>query len=99
MYTHGGLNRLAQPLRFGEHMAGDLDGVRKPEPRRSWAGTRGSDVRQRGLCGPKHVGIDGELTSVKWKNRKVILRTAAGINEPIVKPQMPIVYDLINGMD
>jgi hypothetical protein len=33
---------------------------------------------------------------VKWKNFKVILRTSAGINEPIVKPQMPIVYDLIN---
>jgi arylsulfatase A-like enzyme len=41
-------------------------------------------------------GIDGELMSVKWKNFKVILRTSAGINEPIVKPQMPIVYDLIN---
>jgi arylsulfatase A-like enzyme len=41
-------------------------------------------------------GIDGELMSVKWKNFKVILRTSAGINEPIVTPQMPIVYDLIN---
>ena len=41
-------------------------------------------------------GIDGELMSVKWKNFKVILRTSASINDPIVKPQMPIVYDLIN---
>lgn len=39
-------------------------------------------------------GPDGELMSVKWKIYKTILRYSEGLDEPIVKPQFPMTYDL-----
>jgi arylsulfatase A-like enzyme len=39
-------------------------------------------------------GLDGELMSVKWKIYKAVFRYATGLEEPIVTPQFPIMYDL-----
>ena len=42
-----------------------------------------------------YFGIDGQLMSVKWKNFKIIFRTAKSINDPITDVQMPMVFNLI----
>jgi arylsulfatase len=39
-------------------------------------------------------GPDGQLMSVKWKIYKVVLLYSEGIDQPIVKPQFPLFYDL-----
>jgi arylsulfatase len=42
-------------------------------------------------------GIDGELMSIKWKTYKTIFRYAqspVSIQQPYVKPQIPMIYDL-----
>src|SRR5271170_2964913 len=39
-------------------------------------------------------GPDGSLMSAKWRQVKVIFRHCAGIAEPIVQPQFPMVFDL-----
>jgi arylsulfatase len=39
-------------------------------------------------------GPDGELMSVKWKIYKTVLCYTEGIDKPIVKPLMPMMYDL-----
>ncbi|HKV54516.1 MAG TPA: arylsulfatase [Candidatus Binataceae bacterium] len=42
-----------------------------------------------------YFGLDGKLMSVKWKNFKVIFRTAKSVTDPITDVQMPMVFDLI----
>jgi len=37
---------------------------------------------------------DGELMSVKWNTVKVIFRYTEGIEKPIVKPYLPLLFDL-----
>lgn len=39
-------------------------------------------------------GPDAELMSVKWHTVKVIFRYADGISKPIVKPYLPMLFDL-----
>lgn len=39
-------------------------------------------------------GPDGLLMSSKWRQIKTVFRHCAGISEPIVRPQFPMVYDL-----
>ena len=39
-------------------------------------------------------GPDGSLMSVKWHNVKVWLRYSKSIEEPIVQPQFPMIFDL-----
>jgi len=39
-------------------------------------------------------GPDGSLMSVKWHNMKAILRYSEGIDQPIVAPQWPMLFDL-----
>jgi len=39
-------------------------------------------------------GPDGSLMSVKWQNVKLVVRYSEGIDQPIVEPQWPLVYDL-----
>jgi arylsulfatase A-like enzyme len=39
-------------------------------------------------------GPDGELMSAKWRDIKVVFRYSTGIEDPIVTPQLPMVYDL-----
>jgi hypothetical protein len=39
-------------------------------------------------------GPDGELMSAKWRGIKVVFRYSEGIDQPIVTPQLPLVYDL-----
>jgi arylsulfatase A-like enzyme len=39
-------------------------------------------------------GPDGSLMTVKWSTMKVILRYCNGIDQPIVKPQFPMFFDL-----
>jgi arylsulfatase len=39
-------------------------------------------------------GPDGGLMSVKWHNVKVVLRYSEGIDQPIVTPQWPMLFDL-----
>ena len=41
-----------------------------------------------------YFGSDGELMAVKWNTVKVILRYCEGIEKPIVKPYLPMIYDL-----
>ena len=39
-------------------------------------------------------GPDGSLMSAKWHNIKVVLRYSEGIDQPIVTPQWPMLFDL-----
>jgi arylsulfatase len=39
-------------------------------------------------------GPDGSLMSVKWHNFKVVLRYCEGMDKPIVKPSLPMTFDL-----
>jgi arylsulfatase len=39
-------------------------------------------------------GPDGSLMSVKWHNIKMWLRYSEGIDQPILKPQFPMFFDL-----
>jgi hypothetical protein len=39
-------------------------------------------------------GPDGSLMSSKWRNIKVVFRYSDGIDQPIVQPQFPMVFDL-----
>ena len=41
-----------------------------------------------------YFGPDGQLMSVKWKYIKAIFRYAKGIEDPIVTPYFPMMYDL-----
>jgi arylsulfatase A-like enzyme len=41
-----------------------------------------------------YFGSDGELMSVKWRTVKVIFRYTEGISQPIVKPYLPLLFDL-----
>jgi arylsulfatase A-like enzyme len=40
-------------------------------------------------------GSDGEILSVKWKTMKVVFRYAESTSGPIIRPQLPLVFDLI----
>jgi hypothetical protein len=40
-------------------------------------------------------GSDGELLSVKWKTMKVIFRYAETTSGTFIRPQVPMVFDLI----
>jgi arylsulfatase A-like enzyme len=39
-------------------------------------------------------GPDGSLMSSKWRNIKVVFRYAEGMDQPIVEPQWPMIFDL-----
>lgn len=41
-------------------------------------------------------GPDSELMSVKWRHYKVVFRYSEGMDKPIVTPQWPLVFDLLN---
>lgn len=41
-------------------------------------------------------GSDGGIMSVKWKTMKVVFRYAQSTSGPIIKPQWPLVFDLID---
>jgi hypothetical protein len=40
-------------------------------------------------------GSDGEILSVKWKTMKVVFRYAESTSGPIIRPQLPLIFDLI----
>jgi arylsulfatase len=49
--------------------------------------------------GRNHViyfGSDAAVMSVKWKTMKVVFRYSESTSGPIIKPQWPLVYDLID---
>ena len=39
-------------------------------------------------------GLDGGLMSIKWKIYKAVFRYSTGLEEPIIQPQFPMMYDL-----
>jgi arylsulfatase A-like enzyme len=41
-----------------------------------------------------HFGPDGEVMSSKWRNIKAVFRYSSNIDQPIVKPQFPMMFDL-----
>ena len=43
-----------------------------------------------------YFGSDAELMSVKWKTMKVVFRYTESTSGPIIKPQWPLVFDLID---
>ncbi len=43
-----------------------------------------------------YYGSDGEVMSAKWKNIKVVFRYAETFDGPIMKPQFPMAFDLID---
>jgi arylsulfatase len=43
-----------------------------------------------------YFGSDAEVMSVKWRTMKVVLRYAESTSGPIVKPQWPLIFDLID---
>jgi arylsulfatase len=45
-----------------------------------------------------YYGSDGEAMSAKWKNIKVVFRYAETFDGPIVKPQFPMAFDLIDDL-
>jgi arylsulfatase len=54
---------------------------------------------QNPTTGRDHViyfGSDAGVMSVKWKTMKVVFRYSEGTSAPIIKPQWPLVFDLID---
>ena len=54
---------------------------------------------QRPTTGRDHViyfGSDAEVMSVKWRTMKVVLRYTESTSGPIIKPQWPLIFDLID---
>lgn len=43
-----------------------------------------------------YYGSDADVMSVKWRTMKVVFRFSTGSSAPIVKPQWPLVFDLID---
>jgi hypothetical protein len=43
-----------------------------------------------------YYGSDAAVMSVKWKTMKVVFRYSESTSGPIIKPQWPFVYDLID---
>ena len=43
-----------------------------------------------------YYGSDAAVMSVKWKTMKVVFRYSESTTGPIIKPQWPLVFDLIN---
>jgi hypothetical protein len=43
-----------------------------------------------------YFGSDAGVMSVKWKTMKVVFRYSESTSGPIIKPQWPLVFDLIN---
>jgi arylsulfatase len=41
-------------------------------------------------------GSDGGIMSVKWKTMKVVFRYSESTSGPIIKPQWPLIFDLID---
>lgn len=41
-------------------------------------------------------GSDGEVMPVKWKNNKIVFRYVETFDGPIVKPQFPMAFNLID---
>ena len=52
------------------------------------------ESQETGREGLLFFGPDGSLMSVKWRNVKVWLRYSEGDDQPIVKPQFPMLFDL-----
>lgn len=40
------------------------------------------------------IGPDGEPWAAKWRNLKAIFHYTEGIDKPVIKPQLPMFYDL-----
>jgi arylsulfatase len=56
-------------------------------------------VGQSPTTGRDHIlfyGSDGGLMSVKWKTMKIVFRYSESLSGPIIKPQWPFIYDLID---
>ena len=43
-----------------------------------------------------YYGSDGAVMSVKWRTMKVVFRYSESTSGPIIKPQWPLVFDLID---
>jgi hypothetical protein len=43
-----------------------------------------------------YFGSDGAVMSVKWRTMKVVMRYSESTSGPIIKPQWPFVFDLID---
>jgi arylsulfatase len=43
-----------------------------------------------------YYGSDASVMSVKWRTMKVVLRYSDSTSGPIIKPQWPLVFDLID---
>ena len=43
-----------------------------------------------------YYGSDAGVMSVKWKTMKVVFRYSESTSGPIIKPQWPLVFDLID---
>jgi hypothetical protein len=69
-------------------------GIQAPQ---IWEGKKGGTqtaVRELSRESYLFFGPDGSLMSVKWHNLKVILRYCEGMDQPIVTPQWPMLFDL-----
>jgi arylsulfatase A-like enzyme len=78
-------------------MVGEIDRVPKDRP---IDGIDSSDLLlgHSDNSGRDHVlfyGSDGEILSVKWKTMKVVFRYAESTSGAIIRPQLPLVFDLI----
>src|SRR5262249_19448532 len=54
---------------------------------------------QSAATGRDHViyyGSDGGLMSVKWRTMKIVFRYTESTSGPIVKPQWPLIFDLVD---
>ena len=86
--------RLVHDLRSAGRRLGQ--GAHRPADRRH----RRLEVPARGERRPAagrailFFGPDGSLMSVKWHNMKAVLRYSEGIDQPIVTPQWPMLFDL-----
>ena len=69
---------------------------------KSFSSTASGASARAATIGPKkpfllvYYGSDAEVMSVKWKNMKAVFRYSESTSGPIIKPQWPLVFDLID---
>ena len=59
---------------------------------RSCSGTSATTGRDHVI----YYGSDAAVMSVKWKTMKIVFRYSESASGPIVKPQWPLIFDLID---
>ena len=80
-------------------LVGESAARARPTARSTASMRRRSSSGKSPTTGRDHViyyGSDAAVMSVKWKTMKVVFRYSESTSGPIIKPQWPLVFDLID---